>query len=122
MHVFSPMSNALFKWGWSRSTVLGSVCCISSNTAVICIISLVACTRRLLAICPAHLDTFQRSIISIILLRTFLMNHEHFITSSHILFSFQQPSKLIPCVPDKTSVPNDVKCDKQNTNNIAEIT
>jgi hypothetical protein len=119
MHVFPQMSNALFKWGWSRRTVLVSVCCISSNTAVICIISLVACTRRLLAICPARLDTFQRSII---LLRKFLMNHEHYITSSHILFSFQQPSKLIPCVPDKPAVPNGIKCNKQNTNSIAEIT
>jgi len=50
------------------------------------------------------------------------MNHEHYITSSHILFSFQQPSKLIRFVRDKTAVPNDVKFNKQNTNSIAEIT
>ena len=50
------------------------------------------------------------------------MNHEHYVTSSRILFSFQQPSKLIPYVPDETAVPNDVKCNKQSTNSIAEIT
>jgi hypothetical protein len=91
-YVFYKILKTLFRMEGRRETLSESTCIISSNTAIVSTISLVACTQRLLARCPTHLDTFQQSRTQ----KEFLMNNElNFLPFSLFLNNLRNKSMFL---------------------------